>query len=586
MGDWLTGHWVLITAVQPREREELARLVAQAGGESQTAFSVRDPPHVVVTRSVRSPKYRSLLRAHPHTPVVTPEWLAASARVRGLPGGPFEPLGGGVWLNFKGCTTIEVQACFLRQQHRVCCTTPAPPLLSPHLLPAPHPCRLCTHLLPAGGPPPALCRLQGRTIHRPDCLLLGAERQLQDHARRARGEPTCISAAGNATGCGSTCPRPCMLALRPCSAVTTSADAVAAWFADQEWRAALAGARQEVHPPGHQLHRQRKVPVRQRQLLHAVLQAMLQAALRCLCAATCWAVLVCLMCGGALHAGCCALCCGQRHTGPYARCTEHEHVCLTPCNTRARPTPCPRIIALLPAPHHAPPTPSPADCRFAQREAIPVVTTRWVDASLEAGWCQDEAAFALLDEPREGAGQSGEGGAAAALPLGAAAEAAAARRAPPTALLPDETTILSELAPAGGGGFPPAAVEPSAAAPAARGPSRLQRGAGAADIAAAAAAADEEQEGGGTLHGALVPHAAAGAAATRMPTQEELDEQLEWNDDTPTFLDAVRLKLLGCSQPEMREALGLVRPCAACCAALPVWLAGNEMPPQPPTAPH
>lgn len=211
------------------------------------------------------------------------------------------------------------------------------------------------------------------------------------------------------------------------------------------------------------------------------------------------------------------------------------------------------------------------------------MTTRWVDASLEAGWCQDEAAFALLDEPREGAGQSD--GAAALLPLGPAAEAAAARRAPPTALLPDETTILSELAPAGGGGFPPAAVEPSVAAPAARGPSRLQRGAGAADIAAAAAA-DEEQEGGGTLHGALALQAAAGAAATRMPTQEELDEQLEWNDDTPTFLDAVRLKLLGCSQPEMREALGLVRPCAACCAALPVWLAGNEMPPQPPTAPH
>lgn len=100
MGDWLTGHWVLITAVQPRERDELARLVAQAGGESQTAFSVRDPPHVVVTRSVRSPKYRSLLRAHPHTPVVTPEWLAASARVRGLPGDPFRPLEGGVWLNF------------------------------------------------------------------------------------------------------------------------------------------------------------------------------------------------------------------------------------------------------------------------------------------------------------------------------------------------------------------------------------------------------------------------------------------------------------------------------------------------------
>lgn len=204
-----------------------------------------------------------------------------------------------------------------------------------------------------------------------------------------------------------------------------------------------------------------------------------------------------------------------------------------------------------------------------------MVTTRWVDASLEAGWCQDEAAFALLDEPREGAGQSD--GAAALLPLGAAAEAAAARWAPPTALLRDETTILSDLVPAGGCAFPPAAVEPSAAAPAARGPSRLQRGAGAADMAAVqaagAAAADEEQEGGDTLQGALALQAAAGAAATRMPTREELDEQLEWNDDTPTFLDAVRLKLLGCSQPEMREALGLVRPCVPRCAVLPVWLA-------------
>lgn len=82
MADWLTGHWVLITAVHPRERDELARLVAQAGGESQTGVSLRDPPHLVITRSVRSPKYRALLRAHPHTPVVTPEWLASSTQVR------------------------------------------------------------------------------------------------------------------------------------------------------------------------------------------------------------------------------------------------------------------------------------------------------------------------------------------------------------------------------------------------------------------------------------------------------------------------------------------------------------------------
>lgn len=78
----LAGYWVLITAVRPQEREELARLVARCGGESQSAFSLRDPPHLVLTRSVRSPKYRALVRAHPQVPVVTPEWLTAAAQVR------------------------------------------------------------------------------------------------------------------------------------------------------------------------------------------------------------------------------------------------------------------------------------------------------------------------------------------------------------------------------------------------------------------------------------------------------------------------------------------------------------------------
>lgn len=78
----LAGYGVLITGVKPREKEELARLVEQCGGQPQSAVNVRDPPHLIVTRSVRSPKYRHLLRAHPHTPAVTPEWLAASAQVR------------------------------------------------------------------------------------------------------------------------------------------------------------------------------------------------------------------------------------------------------------------------------------------------------------------------------------------------------------------------------------------------------------------------------------------------------------------------------------------------------------------------
>ncbi len=230
------------------------------------------------------------------------------------------------------------------------------------------------------------------------------------------------------------------------------------------------------------------------------------------------------------------------------------------------------------SPAALPALPTAACCRFAKTEGITVVTTRWVDASLEAGWCQDEAPFFLVADggaPREGAGDSA---AAALLPLAAGVEPAAARRAPPTAALLDEATTLSELAPGGSGGVLAAAVEPTAAAPAARGPSRLQRGASAADVAAMrgaadAAAADEEQEGGAAaqaaaaLQGGAALQAAAAAAAAGMPTQEELDEQLEWDDDTPTFLDAVRLKLLGCSQAELREALGLVRAAERGCTA-------------------
>lgn len=77
----LAGYSILCTAVREREREEVARLVEQLGG-SLCGVSLRDPPHVVITRNVRSPKYRALLRAHPHLPVVTPDWLAASAQVR------------------------------------------------------------------------------------------------------------------------------------------------------------------------------------------------------------------------------------------------------------------------------------------------------------------------------------------------------------------------------------------------------------------------------------------------------------------------------------------------------------------------
>lgn len=78
----LSGQTVLVTAVRPHEREALAASIAAAGGQFTGSVSLRDPPHLVITRSVKSPKYRALLRVHPHTPVVTPEWLSACVQAR------------------------------------------------------------------------------------------------------------------------------------------------------------------------------------------------------------------------------------------------------------------------------------------------------------------------------------------------------------------------------------------------------------------------------------------------------------------------------------------------------------------------
>ena len=80
MDKLLEGYGILCTAVHSRERDELARQVVQWGGEFLSTFSVKDPPHLIITRSVRSPKYRALLRAHPHILAVTPEWLSSCAQ--------------------------------------------------------------------------------------------------------------------------------------------------------------------------------------------------------------------------------------------------------------------------------------------------------------------------------------------------------------------------------------------------------------------------------------------------------------------------------------------------------------------------
>lgn len=173
-----------------------------------------------------------------------------------------------------------------------------------------------------------------------------------------------------------------------------------------------------------------------------------------------------------------------------------------------------------------------------------MVTSQWIHDSEQAGWCQEEAAYALPNAGGEGGAQVGGG----LLPPPPAAPPVAP---PPAAVsLMDEATRLAEPLAAANG--PPSRAAPAAGEAAPRPPSRLQRAgsslqpeAGAADLAAQA----------------LVPRGAQQAAAAAH--QAVLEAQLEWDDDTPTFLDAVRLRLLGCSPAEGQEALDLVRRSAA-----------------------
>ena len=217
------------------------------------------------------------------------------------------------------------------------------------------------------------------------------------------------------------------------------------------------------------------------------------------------------------------------------------------------------------------------------------MSTRWVEESLEAGWCQDEAAFEVSDD--DCGGQTACPGDAAAAATAAAA-AAVRRSAPapaaatPSAMMAEETTRLSDLAPDGSMGVPgvPPTESTGGDAPPGglpqqqqqRGPSRLQRGASLADAAtsrqAAAAAIQQQQQQQQApepqhqqYQQLALPAAPAHAVARQQAAQLEaqLEDQLDWDDDTPTFLDAVRLRLLGCTPLESRECLGLVRQGAA-----------------------
>jgi hypothetical protein len=68
----------LFTSLGSTERQDLEALWREHGGKVAGSVTPNDPPHVVVTRRVGSSKYISLMRRHPNTHVVSPEWIIKS----------------------------------------------------------------------------------------------------------------------------------------------------------------------------------------------------------------------------------------------------------------------------------------------------------------------------------------------------------------------------------------------------------------------------------------------------------------------------------------------------------------------------
>ena len=69
---------ILVTGVLETEKRRLHTLAKSQGAVILSTANANDPPHVVITRMVGSPRYFTILRRNSNTPVVTPEWLSAS----------------------------------------------------------------------------------------------------------------------------------------------------------------------------------------------------------------------------------------------------------------------------------------------------------------------------------------------------------------------------------------------------------------------------------------------------------------------------------------------------------------------------
>ena len=69
--------YILVTGVEEKEKRQLHALAQSQGAVVLSTAKADNPPHVIITRTVGSPRYFAILRRNENTPVVTPEWLTS-----------------------------------------------------------------------------------------------------------------------------------------------------------------------------------------------------------------------------------------------------------------------------------------------------------------------------------------------------------------------------------------------------------------------------------------------------------------------------------------------------------------------------
>ncbi|KAH7624662.1 putative DNA topoisomerase 2-binding protein 1 [Nannochloris sp. 'desiccata'] len=77
-GSLLQSIQILVTGVPEKEKRRLHDIAKSQGAVILSTANANDPPHVVITRTVGSPRYFTILKRNASIPIVTPEWLTCS----------------------------------------------------------------------------------------------------------------------------------------------------------------------------------------------------------------------------------------------------------------------------------------------------------------------------------------------------------------------------------------------------------------------------------------------------------------------------------------------------------------------------